>query len=323
MTQMILTITKIKELIEKNDRFLICAHENPDGDAIGASLGLGFALRDFRKTAVVYNKDTVPPNTHFLPGSDSIIHALDDVGDFDVVIVLDCGELTRVGNEWEKLKDAPNLVNIDHHKTNSMFGQLNLVDQKATSAGELIYRILEQLKAPIKKETATCLFTAIYTDTVALSTDSTSEDTFRICGELTRLGIDTFRISREYYFKHSEKKVRLLVRALSSLKVEEGGRIAGVTLLAKDLEETNTGPEDVEGFIEYPRNIRGVEAAYFLREQGDTIKGSLRSSEKVDSATIAESLGGGGHSRAAGFKTTGTLEQVRTMLIQKIKNSFK
>ena len=320
MTQVSQTLTKISKLIEKNERFLICSHENPDGDAVGASLGLGFALRDLGKTAVVYNKHNAPPNTRILPGHEQMIHTLPDPDQFDAVLVLDCGELSRIGDGWEKISPTPNLVNIDHHKTNNRFGELNLVEAGSSSTGELIYRLLEQLAAPISKETATCLFMAIYTDTVALSTESASADTFHICGELTRSGIDTFRISREYYFVQSEKKVRLMARALGSLKVEPNGKVAGVTLLAKDLVETETGPEDVEGFIEFPRNIRGVEAAYFLREQDSFIKGSLRSSDKVDSAVIAESLGGGGHARAAGFRTTGTLEEVRTLLIKKIND---
>lgn len=316
------TIETISDLIRSNQRFFICAHENPEGDAIGATLGLGLALASAGKEVVVYNPDGIPSNLQFLPKQDTVVHRLPEPFDFEVILVLDCGELERVGTAATRLAGHPRLVNIDHHQTNSRFGVVNWVDPQTSSTGEMIFQLLENLDVPVRSDAALCLFTAIYTDTMALSTPSASPETFRVCGELVRIGIDTRQVSVEYYFKQSERRVRLLARALSSLRIENGGRIAGITLTASDLKATGATPDDLEGFVEFPRNIEGVDVAYLLREQDGKTKGSLRSSTAVDVAAVAESLGGGGHARAAGFRTQGALEDVRAQLIQKLVDAL-
>lgn len=321
-TNLTTTIPEIRKAIEKNQRFFISAHEHPDGDAVGATLALGLALLGAGKSVVMYNADTLPKNAQFLPGGDKLVTEFPEDEAFDVVFILDSGELSRIGPVADKIKDHPMLINVDHHKTNDHFGKINLVAETASSTGELIYKILAGAQIPLNKDIALNLYTAIYTDTGAFRHSSATPDSYSICGELVKLGVSPTLVSEEYYMTSEEPKLRLLGRALSSLVVEPGGQIAGVTLTDKDLTETGAGLDEVEGFVEYPRSIRSVKVAYFLREEGGRVKGSLRSGPEADVAVVAESFGGGGHARAAGFKKDGTLEQVRKEVVEKLKNAL-
>lgn len=308
-------IDQVLKLVRDHQRFLVAAHHNPEGDAIGATVGLGLALAGLGKDVVMYNRDAVPRNLNFLPGVDRLVRSLPDPKQIDVVLIVDCGELSRVGDQAERLRDHPRLVNIDHHKTSDAFGTINLVDSRSSSASELIFRILERGGIPVDRDVATCLFTGIYTDTMMLRTGSANRESFRICGELVDLGVDTTQVAEEYYIKQSEARVRLLARALCTMQLAAGGAVAGISLTARDLEETGAGPDEMEGFIEFPRSIDGVRAAYLLREQGDQIKGSLRCDPDLDVARVAQELGGGGHAQAAGFRTEGTLDEVRARVV--------
>ena len=311
------TIHRINQLIQDHQRFFVAAHENPEGDAIGATLALTLALRSLGKQVVLYNRDPVPRNLRFLPQVELVTQTLPEpIDDFDVLFIVDCGDLNRVGPHAEKLAGHPNLVNIDHHQTNDRFGTVNLVDDGASSAGQIVYRILDEGGIAVDPNMATSLFTAIYTDTMALRTASAGPESFRVCAELIRIGVDTAQVAEEYYLKQTETRLRLLSRALNTLQIASDGRIAGVTLTARDMEQTGASPDDIEGFIEFPRSIHGVEAAYVLREQGGLIKGSLRSGRGVNVAQVAEALGGGGHVQAAGFRQDGTLEEVRAKVIE-------
>ncbi len=314
-----------KEIIDKirsHDKFLICAHERPDGDAVGASVGLGAALTDMGKKVVVYNVSEPSENVRFLPNIETMTREFPRITRNHLIIVLDAGELKRIGPESQKIKDHGNIINIDHHQTNDMFGRLNYVNEKASSTGELVYKILEDGGFPVSRETAINLFTAIYTDTMALSTPSAKAETFRICGELDKVGIDKGNAAVEYYFRQTERRLRLLSKALSTLTLSFDGRVASIVLYEKDMKETGAGPGDVEGFIDFPRNIQGVLAAAFFRENNGKVKGSLRSGKEVDVAVIAKEIGGGGHARAAGFTASGAMEDVKNMVFKKLEKAL-
>ena len=314
-----LTIRKINELIEENERFLITAHERPDGDAAGSTLCLCHVLNDMGKTAVAYLEDPIPRHLTFLVGADKVLTELPDPDEFDAVFVLDCGEFSRVGKQADRLAGHPNLVNIDHHKSNDGYGSLSLFDPEASSTGELIWEIIEAGDLPVGKNAAMALYTAIYTDTTSFRNANSTPQSYRICGKLVARGADPVMVADEFYINQTESRVRLLGRAIASLIVEPGGKIAGVLVTQKDLDECQAGPDELEGFVEYPRSILGVQAAYLLREVSpQMVKGSLRSSNPVDVAEVAQSFGGGGHIRAAGLRTEGTLEQVRKNLVQKL-----
>jgi bifunctional oligoribonuclease and PAP phosphatase NrnA len=312
------TIEQIVQIVDKGHRFLIAAHENPDGDAIGASIGLALILEKMGKQIHVYNRNAAPANLQFLPRLDLLSLETGAPDNFDAAIVLDCGDQARLGDISDSISEFDVLVNIDHHSTNDEFGTINLVDPSASSTGELIWQIATAGNWPISKDAAYHLFTAVYTDTSALGNSSAKPNAFHVCGEMVEKGVKPEWVFREYYVNQTEPRLRLLERALSTLRLDSQGNIAGLVLAEKDMKDTGTGPDDVEGFVEYPRSIGGVKVAYLLRDSKIGVKGSLRSNNHVDVAQIAATFGGGGHSKAAGFKTTGTLDGVRADLVEKL-----
>ena len=318
---MVETIAQIGKAIVDGKRFLVAAHENPDGDAIGSSLALGLALEEIGKQVTVYSRGPVPKAIDFLPGRDRIVSDLPDPGEYDTVFILDSGELNRIGGELEQLLVGhANIINIDHHRTNDEFGVINLVSEQASSTGELLWKIFRANDIPVGLGTATNLYTAIYTDTSGFRHSNAGPDSFHICAELRALGVDNVQVAEEYFFLQSEQRVRLLARALPTLQIDCDGKIAGISLTLADAEATGAGWDEVEGFVEFPRSIFGVQAAYFIREQkGGAVKGSLRSNGMVDVSAVAKEFPrGGGHARASGFRTEGTLDQVREFLVQRI-----
>ncbi len=305
-------IAKIKKLIEENERFLIAAHMNPDGDAISSTLALGNALAEMGKDVALYNADPIPQIYRFLPGAAKLVNILNhpaaDI--FDVGFILDSGELRRAG---EHLKEKCRvLVNIDHHTNSERFTDYFWVDESASSTGTMIYRLLKafngyQLSLPV----STCLYTALISDTGSFRFANTDTETFRIASELLEVGVDPAEISAQLFENQEEKVLHLLAEVLTTLKVSECGRIASISVTAAQMKKTATGPEHTDGFINYPRSIRGVEIALLFREAGsDLFKVGLRSQGNLDVARVARNFGGGGHSRAAGATLNGTLEDV-------------
>lgn len=314
-------ITKIRELIEENDNFLIAAHMNPDGDAISSTLALGNALSEMGKKTVFYNGDPVPQIYSFLPGAGDFVQSLDHfpADSFTVGFVLDSGELRRAGEHLaEKCRT---LVNIDHHTNSERFTEFFWVDEKASSTGTLIYRLLKsfpqyELSLPV----ATCIYTALISDTGSFRFANTDRETFMIASELLGTGVDVEEIGAQLYENQEEKALHLLARVLTTLSVSSGGRIASLIVSQDDMRETGTGPEHTDGLINYPRSIRGVDVALLCRENGPGLsKISLRSKGQVDVARLAREFGGGGHPRAAGATLEGTQEAVLAKIIHRLE----
>lgn len=310
-------IAKIRTLIETNQRFLVAAHMNPDGDAISSTLALGIALQEMGKEVVFFNGDPVPMVYRFLPAAEQLTTSLDDPGEemFDVGFVLDSGELQRAG---EHLRDRCRvLVNIDHHIDSERFSDYFWVDEKASSTGTLIYRLLKSFdKYNLSLPVATCLYTSLVSDTGSFRFANTDRETFQIAGELLDIGVNPAEISAQIYENREEKVLRLLAQVLATLKLSACGRIASVSVTNTQMENTGTGPEHTDGFINYPRSIRGVEIALLFREAAPNLfKVGFRSNGEVDVALVAQQFGGGGHARAAGATLNGTLDEVTKKVI--------
>ena len=310
-------ITKILKLIETNHRFLVAAHMNPDGDAISSTLALGTALQEMGKEVVFFNGDPVPVIYRFLPGSERLTTTLDKPTEkiFDVGFVLDSGELQRAG---EHLRERCRvLVNIDHHIDSERFSDYFWVDEKASSTGVLIFRLLKacvgyQVSLPV----ATCLYTSLVSDTGSFRFANTDGETFRIAAELLDAGVNPAEIASQIYENREEKVLRLLAEVLATLKLSACGRIASISVTSAQMKKTGTTPENTEGFINYPRSIRGVEIGLLFREAGPGVfKVGFRSNGEVDVALVAQHFGGGGHARAAGAYLSGTLEEVTEKVI--------
>ena len=259
-------LSAICRVLREKDRFLIACHENPEGDAIGSELALALALRRMGKTATVLNADPVPANLLFLPGADTVVFD-EDGSKYDVAVVVDCGSPERTGRVGRELRKCPLLVNIDHHRTNGDLGELALVDPAAAATGLLIHRVLSAMGYEIGLDVATNIYVAVLTDTGSFHYGSSSPEAFEVAGEMVRRGVDPWAVAEQVYETQSALRLRLLGRVLDSLDVSAGGRVACITTMLSDLREFAAGKDALEGFINYPRSIVGVEVAVSFREE--------------------------------------------------------
>lgn len=306
--------TELREILDGGQRFLIATHVDPDGDALGSAFALSFALTALGKESSVYLRDDIPYRYQFLPRPARVLREMPKTG-YDTAVVVDCGDLSRVGNGHETLREMGSLVNIDHHETNEAFGRLNIVDEKASSTAEILYLILKSLAVKLDFNIAVNLYTAILTDTGSFRYESTTNRAFSICEEMTEFGVQPSRVAREVYESHPKERFQLLCLVLGTLETFSRDRIATAYVTRAMFRKTGTNREYTEGFVEYLKEIRGVDVACLLREIDDEqYKVSMRSKD-VDVATVARSLGGGGHERAAGCVISGSIEAVKNRLI--------
>lgn len=314
---------KAIEELKKGKRFLVVSHVNPEGDAVGSLLGLYLAIKSQGKEAVAYLEDPVPDLFTFLPGAKEIVHSLDNSSSFDATFAVDCGQKERLGRGFNELKNPGRVINIDHHATNDCFGDINIIIPEASAAGELVYDFCKSANIPISREIAVNLYTAIHTDTGSFRYSSSTPSAFRAAGELVEKGAEPWDISRRVYENHPAKKYKLLGLVLSTLDVLNGGPLGTIaTLLVTQEMFRQAGAEkDVaDGFVNYARGIEGAEVGILFRECGsDEYKVSLRSKGIVDVSEVAKNFGGGGHRNAAGFILKGRLPEVKSKVINAVR----
>ena len=290
-------------MLRKGERFLVCSHSRPDGDAVGSVLAMGMLLEQMGKHADLVTADGVPAIYRRLPGAEASASRCASTDHYDAVILLECDGLERA--RLRGLEDFF-LINIDHHISGQSYAQLNWIDCEAASVGELVYRLVKAAGATVTPEMATCLYTTVLTDTGGFTYGSVRASTFEMARDLVLAGADPIAIAREVCFSTPTSKVLLLGAALNNLKRE--GRLAWLWVTHQDMVRTCAAEEDCEGIVNVAVGISGVEAAVFLRELPDrSLRLSLRSKGKVNVAAIAERLGGGGHGNAAGCTLEGPL----------------
>lgn len=304
----------------------ILSHIMPDGDSIGSMLALYSVLKRMGKEAEIFSCDNVSPVYSFLPGYDEIKKCSDAVKrKYDVLIVLDCGNMDRTGDCCSDIiKYAAASINIDHHVSNSMFADFNYVDTNASSTGEIIYQIIKSMGVVILKEEASCLYTAILTDTGCFKYSNTSLETHRIAGDLISSGIEFGDIHDLMYRNYSFSTVKVLGRVLSSIELFNDGQIALMQLLKENFEGFKLQDVDTTDFINYARDISTVEAAVFIKQVSpNEYKVSLRSKHRLDVRAVCEKYGGGGHVRAAGCTINESLQKVRDIIINELRQALK
>jgi phosphoesterase RecJ-like protein len=245
---------------------------------------------------------------------------------YDTAVILDCGDLPRIGNHAASLGRIPMVINIDHHISNTGFGHLHWVDAEACATAELIHRLIVAMEVTVTLEMATAIYTAIFTDTGSFRFSSTNRNAFAICDEMVGIGVDPYRVAQNVYGTYSLGRIKLLNLALDSIEIAAGGTVSIMTLSPDMLKETNTQAEDTDGLINYARRIRNVRLAALIHEQdinGGRPDGalpqchvSLRSDGTIDVAAIAAQFGGGGHASAAGFNMNAPLAAVKTEIIR-------
>jgi phosphoesterase RecJ-like protein len=299
--------------LRKEKSFFLATHINPDGDALGSTLALSFALESLGKETVLYNRDSVPVYYHFLPGRERFTSSL--LPGHSSLILLDCNEPERAGLEDFAI---PFSVVIDHHETVKNFGDIRWIEPHAAATGILIYHLIRGLGVTITKDMATNLFTAIAVDTGTFRYSNTTPEVFRICGELVEYGADPASISFSLYETWSEGRFRLLISVLDTLEII--GDVALTYVSREMFAATGTAPEDAEHFSNFPRMMGNIKVSAFFREIDDGWKVSLRSRGDMNVAKIAESFMGGGHRNAAGYKTKLDLRTAKDALLQAIRS---
>jgi bifunctional oligoribonuclease and PAP phosphatase NrnA len=301
--------------IARGERFVLTSHARPDGDAIGSTLACGEILRQMGKHADTIFRDGIPRVYQQLPFASDAIHGDRVRGNYHAAILLECDNIQRTRVEGlEKYF----LINIDHHKTGRNFANLNWIDPQAVATGELVYKLARAAGVKISPEIATCLYTAVLTDTGAFMFEGTNQHTFELARELVLAGADPARCARNIYFGHSTAKMRLLGAALSALQRE--GPLAWIWVTQEQMERVGAKEEDCEGLVNYALSIGDVEVAVFFRELPDgRFRVSLRSKGKLDVAHIAEEFGGGGHTCASGCSVGGPLHAAVESVLGKIR----
>lgn len=305
------TIQKIVDEIRNNHSFLLTSHEGPDGDAVGSSLALASILRKIGKDVHVHFRDPVPELYGFLPGVDSVSATIPEQ-DFDVAFVLDIGELSRAGELFCNFGRIGKTINLDHHLACDNFGNHNLIDPSAAATGVLVHRIASAMGYSFDTETALCLYVSIITDTGSFRYSNANREAFTIAGEMIECGVNAWDVAEQLYENQPRKRLELLARCLPTLEVIKGGLAASVTVTQDMYACTGADAELTDGFVNYPRSIRGVEVAIFFRQLNESrVKVGFRSKGKVNVAVFSAAMGGGGHHNAAGCTVDGTIEEVK------------
>jgi len=303
--------------LSKAERIALCGHVMPDGDCLGTMLALGLALRQMGKKVVFYSPDKVPDLYAFLPSAGEVRVELDKQGQCDLFISVDCSVPDRLGHFQELLDRAGRVIVLDHHAGAVVFGDvyINLPDHAAV--GEIVYDLLPLLPVVIDEDIATCLYVAIVTDTGSFSYDNTSSQTHYRASRLMRLGAPTAQINKLLYEEKPLVSMQVLSAVLQTLGISECGRVAWMSMQRDTLNSLKASDEHVDGMVNYPRMIKGVELAMFFRElEEGQYKISLRSKYYLDVNKLAALYGGGGHSRASGCLMKGDFEDIKNQLLQ-------
>lgn len=296
-------ISAVLEAIERGSRFLVASHARPDGDAIGSILACGMMLEQLGKKADLISRDCVPLIYQWLPGVRSIQCGDTVEREYDTVILLECDGIERSGLSG---LEGRFIVNIDHHFSGKAFADVNWIENDACAVAAMVYELAMLAGVRITPEMATCLYTAVLTDTGSFCYAGTDTRTLEVAADLVRHGADPVGIAQHTYFSNPTSKMRLLGAALSNLRRE--GRLAWMWITHDDVLRASAVEEDCEGLVNYAIGIAGVDVAVFLRELSNhRVRMSLRSKGDINVARIAESFGGGGHSHAGGCTLDGPM----------------
>lgn len=316
-------IDRIIDGILASKTICIVGHIRPDGDCVGCQLGLAIALKNEGKDVLVWNEDPIPQKYRFLD-SGHIFQKPRRGLRFDCVIATDAASFERLGSVGACVADRKLLINIDHHESNTRYGDINWVSAKEPATGELIFRLLKIARWPITRPIADCLFTAVSTDTGSFQYPSTRPGTYHVAGELVRRGANLALICDEVYQSYPLSRARLLRLVYSRFRLNHQDQIAYFWLKKADFARTGADSSDAEGLIDHIRAIEPVVVACVFEElEPEVIRISLRSkSDRVNVNEIAALFGGGGHPAAAGARMRGKPLTVQRKVIAAVRRAL-
>ena len=308
---------KIWNKIEESNNIVLISHVNPDGDALGSSLSMYNILKNMNKNVTIVNMTDLAPYLDFLPNYNKVKKQLPK--NIDLMISFDCGSFDRLG-----IEEKPSfLINLDHHISNTNYGDMNLIEE-AASTSQVVFNILEANNIKIDKDSAVCIYTALVTDTGNFQYESVTSEVFRIAGELVKCGVEVDFISKMLYERDRLSRLRFLAKALDTLELSLEGKVGIVEVTSELMQKTGAVKDDTDGLVNMVRKLATVEVAVMLREEenGD-IKISLRSKNYVDVSKVAVKYGGGGHIRASGATIKDkSFSEIKEMLLNDIKEEL-
>jgi phosphoesterase RecJ-like protein len=312
-------LAEINAIIEKHSSFLISSHMDPDGDSIGSQMALYYSLINRGKTAAIVNQGAIPAKYRFLDPDKTVRFSADEL-EFnpEVVVILECPSLDRIGFVKELIPDSAILINIDHHNDNENYAFINIVDKNSSAVAEILYLLFEEDNSEITPAIAEQLYAGISSDTGRFRFESTSSRCMLIASKLIEKGARPKEISDNLYSGMLPSTIQLLGHTLAGLKTLAEGKIGYFTITRKDLEKSGASIENSEGFVDFILSVYGIRMGFLFKElSDDQVKVSVRSQNGFDSAKFAAFFNGGGHTNAAGFSRSGHFDKVVQEVMKK------
>ena len=311
-----MTLDNILEEINKAEKIVILTHENPDGDAIGSSLAMYHALKEYGKNPDIIIPE-YPKTFNCLPGIENV-KIKSDVSHYDLAISLDCATIKMLNGFANNFENAKSKVCIDHHSTNTMFGDYNYVNPDAPACSQILLVILQYFGIEVSKEIGTCILAGIITDTGGFKYQGVTAETFEFVSWLLNKGVNVSKLYRQVLEVQTRPNFELHRIASNRIEFLEGGKIAYTYITKEDEENVKAESGDHEGIVNIGREVEGVEVSIFIRETDKGCKVSLRSNDYVNVSDACVVFGGGGHPRAAGCTIQGTVEQAKEKVLKEV-----
>ena len=314
------TRAQVAEAIRQRQRFVVMSHARPDGDAVGSSLAMAYALRQLGKDVRVVSRDAPPPPLMVFPGvaEIEIVSEIDDPA--DAVIVMECGDVRRPGIDG---LERGYVINIDHHPGNVLYGALNWMDLSAAACGEMVFDLVRELGVPLTYEIAVHVYIAILTDTGSFHYSNITPRTFDICRRCMEAGVSPPAVARSIFDANNLGRLRLFGAVLNRMQLDPTGRIATLAVDRQLAQDCGGTYEDTEGLINLPLTVKEILAVVFFKEIGPgDWRVSMRSKGDIDINVIAREFGGGGHKNASGCSARGDLAALQAIFAQKVTRAI-
>ncbi len=317
-------IDRIASVLKADDRFLIVTHVSPDGDAIGSLLGMHLALKEMGKQSWPFLSDDFPDTFRFLPGSRDLLLDTAAVPNApNWIISVDAAEASRIAGDISLFRESARLINIDHHTTNPLFGELSFVEPHATSTAELVLRVLKKAGYRLSPDVGKCLYTGLITDTGCFRYEGVDNHTLEVGAEMLASGFDSYDVTRPLFEEFPIRRLYLERLVLERLELLLGGRLALSSLYSDDFERLGAHMSESENLVNRLRENQGVVVGVLLTKFSDELtRVSFRSKDTLDVAAVAKTLGGGGHARAAGLRSAVPFEELKRKIVEAIGDAL-
>ncbi|MFA5357057.1 MAG: bifunctional oligoribonuclease/PAP phosphatase NrnA [Candidatus Omnitrophota bacterium] len=322
-----MSLKKVIASLRKNKSFLVTTHTNSEGDALGSQLAFYRILKRLGRKATLVNEDELPYGYEFMPGSGDIIKYKDNLKNikFDCFVTLDCSDLSRTGEVYRLNKGKKPVINIDHHISNTKFGDINWIEPNASSCSEMVYKLYKALGLAMDRDTAILLYTGIMTDTGSFRYKNTTSFTHSVISRLLKFGLDIPYIYKCAYENVPFQDMKLLARILPGARRDAGGKIIWFQIKHNMLRNKKLSFDLSEHILTFGRAIKGAEVVVLFKENlgaRNEIRINFRSQGNVDVNKVAKAFGGGGHKTASGATVHGKIDNIRRQVIAKIKKEL-